>query len=247
MLEAALRGARHSMNGVHENGLPNAGLVVEDLDHVRRGLSSVLTQAFPGIAMSEAGDLRSARALLAKPEGYRIALVDLGLPDGSGVDLIRELRSLHPSTLVIVTTIFDDDEHVFAAIAAGADGYLLKDHRRELLVERLRLLEQGVPALSPEVARRMLGYFRQNDPFARPPDTGVRRILPAEGSWETQLTARETEVLSLIGRGLQRGEVAALLAITENTVAKYLKEIYRKLNISSRAEAALEARRRGLV
>jgi len=223
------------------------GLVVEDLFHVRRGLSGVLKQAFPGLTVAEAEDLRGARAQLRESVDLRVVLIDLGLPDGSGIDLIREVRSLHPGALAVVITIFDDDQHVFAAIAAGADGYLLKEHPAETLVRHLLRLEEGLPALSPGVARRILGYFRHKEDFASALETGVHRILPVANVDSTRLTSRETEVLSLIGRGLSRAEVAAQLAITENTVAKYLKEIYRKLDISSRAEAALEARRRGLV
>ncbi len=227
-------------------------LVDEDLPHVRRGLCAIISQVFPGIVVMEAADLKSARTHLAQSRGFRIALIDLGLPDGSGLELIREIRSLHPSTLAVVTTIYDDDQHVFTAIAAGADGYLLKEHTAEVLTQHLKRLEEGLPALSPAVARRILGYFRHqqafsSDPFGAVPDTGVRKVLAQEQVEDTQLTGRETEVLALIGRGMQRGEVAELLTITENTVAKYLKEIYRKLCISSRAEAALEARRRGLV
>lgn len=229
----------------------STALVVEDLPHVRRGLCAILTQAFPGITVMEASDLKSAREQLARSDGYRIALIDLGLPDGSGLELIRDIRGAHPSTLAVVTTIYDDDQHVFSAIAAGADGYLLKEHTPDVLVQHLKRLDEGLPALSPAVARRILGYFRRNEgfqgPFGASPVTGVRQIPADERGDDAQLTGRETEVLALIGRGMQRGEVAELLTITENTVAKYVKEIYRKLCISSRAEAALEARRRGLV
>ncbi|MET0283520.1 MAG: response regulator transcription factor [Polyangiales bacterium] len=203
-------------------------LVVEDLPEVRRGLVRVLDTAFPGLRVDEAGDLRGAHARLREP--YQLALIDIGLPDGSGLTLLRKLRAEQPDVLAVVTTIFADDEHIFAALAAGADGYLLKGQEPALLAHQLRQLEHGVPALSPMIARRILGHFRGS-----------------YGASEAPLTSREGEVLSLIGRGLSRAEVASALTISEHTVAKYLKDIYRKLNISSRAEAALEARRRGLV
>jgi DNA-binding NarL/FixJ family response regulator len=209
-------------------------LVVEDLPEVRRGLIGMVERAFPRSAIDEAHDLRAARAQLARGAPYRVVLIDLGLPDGSGLALIRELRKLQPDALIVVTTIYDDDEHVFSAIAGGADGYLLKEHTPDVLAQQLQHLARGLPALSPSIARRILGHFRE----APGDQVGVE---------VSQLTARESEVLSWIGRGLSRVEVARLLAISEHTVAKYLKDIYRKLNITSRAEAALEARKRGLV
>lgn len=123
----------------------------------------------------------------------------------------------------------------FDAIAAGAGGYLLKDMGRDELVRYLRRLEAGETPLSPAVARRMLDYFR-----ARP--VLIQTVEP-----EAALTPRETEVLRLIGRGLRSGEAAKVMSVTELTVAGYVKAIYRKLNICSRAEAALEAQKRGLV
>jgi DNA-binding NarL/FixJ family response regulator len=214
------------------------GLVVEDLPEVRRGLARIVQQAFEGLVVDEAEDLQTARALLAGPRRYRVALVDIGLPDGSGLTLLHEVRRRDPTTLKVVTTIYDDDENVFTAISSGADGYLLKDQPPDVLVQQLVWLQRGLPALSPAVARRVLAHF-QGRPAPPSPS-------PA-GADAAHLTPRETEVLSLIGRGLSRAEVAEALKLSDNTVAKYLKDIYRKLDISSRAEAALEASRRGLL
>lgn len=212
-------------------------LVVEDHPAVRAFLAATLRQAFPGIEVDEAGDLRNARAWLESHRRYRIALVDIGLPDGSGLELVRHIADAHPSTLVVVTTIYDDDDHLFSAIAAGAGGYLLKEQAQGELLKHLKELDDGIPALSPSVARRMLAFFRRNP-----------SVVPASKPFaEATLSPRETEVLAYIGRGLRIGEVAALLEVAESTVATYVKNIYRKLNISSRAEAALEAARRGLV
>lgn len=212
-----------------------AALVVEDLAAVRRGLERIVAEVFPGVVVEGAADLRSARQRLVREQPFRLALIDLGLPDGSGIELIRELRLMSPDTLRVVTTIYDDDEHLFAAIGAGADGYLLKEQPAHILKEHLRRLDEGTPALSPSIARRMLAYFRAS----------AAAIAAQEGS--VGLTTRETEVLSLIARGLRRSEVAKLLGISENTVARYIKDMYRKLGISSRAEAAIEAQRRGLL
>lgn len=218
------------------------GLVVEDHPEVRRWLAAALCSAFPEIEIGEAGSLSEARRWLAvlagdklRSAGFRIALVDLGLPDGSGVDLVRQIAEDHPAALPVVATIYDDDLHLFPAIAAGAQGYLLKEQEQDTLVRHLRCIDEGLPPLSPSIARRMLAHLRQ-------PSAPVAAKAP-----ETALTPRETEVLSCIGRGLRVGETAGVLGLAEHTVAGYVKTLYRKLNISSRAEAALEAARRGLV
>ncbi len=219
------------------------GLVVEDQTDARVWLAQVLKDVFPEIEVVTLEDLRSSQAWLKawaasdQPASVQVALVDLGLPDGSGVTFLRELTDKSPDTLPIVTTIYDDDVHLFDAIAAGARGYLLKDHAPETLVSYLRRIKLGEPPLSPSIARRMLDYFRSQG----------TQLAAYASEPEISLTPRETDVLGLLGRGLRVGEGARVLGLSEHTVADHVKSIYRKLNISSRAEAALEAARRGLV
>jgi len=219
--------------------LPATALVLEDQDETRQHLLVALGSAFPGIDARGARTLREARDLLDPPGSDRwtpaLALVDLVLPDGSGIDLLRQISDRGGDTRAVVVTIYADDGHLFDAIAAGACGYLLKDMGREDLVRYLLRLEEGETPLSPAIARRMLGYFRDQPRLA-----DLQEPLAA-------LTPRETEVLRLIGRGLRSGEAAKVMGVAEQTVAGYVKAIYRKLNICSRAEAALEAARRGLV
>jgi len=202
-------------------------LVVDDLASSRDWLARAAQLAFPGIEVATAASLAEAFALCdpAPP----LALVDLGLPDGSGVRLIERLHPL--GTLCVVATVFDDDAHLFPALHAGAQGYVLKDQAPETLAAMLAGIACGQPPLSPSIARRLLRHFQ---PFAP---------APAEAA----LTARETEVLRLIAKGLSVAEAADLLALSRHTVAGYLKDIYRKLSVGSRAEATLEAMRRGLV
>ncbi len=212
--------------------IPVTALVLEDQTETREHLLAALAEAFPGVVATGAADLAEARSFLngGAPD---LALVDLALPDGRGVDFLRDLSERSGgATRSVVVTIYADDAHLFDAIAAGAGGYLLKDMDRGDLVRYLRRLEAGETPLSPAVARRMLDYFRKPSPLVEP---------------EAALTPRETEVLRLIGRGLRSGEAAKVMGVTELTVAGYVKAIYRKLNICSRAEAALEAQRRGLV
>lgn len=217
------------MNSAHP------ALLVEDQIETRAWLAAMLREAFPGIVVHECADLKSARLLIASVPRWRLVLVDIGLPDGSGIDLVRELQARQPETPAIVTTIYDDDDNIFKAIAAGAQGYLLKAQPHALLLQQLQRLDEGVPPLSPSVARRMLNYFHQK--------SDVKTPAP---ELQLALSARETEVLTCIGRGLRISETAQRLGLTESTVASYVKTLYRKLNIRSRAEAALEAVRRGL-
>lgn len=211
-------------------------LVVEDKPDTRAWLAQVVEQAFPGVEVEGVGDLKSARRVLAARAALRFALVDLGLPDGSGTELIQEMQHTHPTTPAIVTTVYSDDDNLFGAIAAGAQGYLLKSQSAELLARHLQRLEDGVLPLSPSIARRMLAFFRERRPVSTVPRESVVNLSP-----------RETEVLTCIGRGLRVSETAARLGLAESTVASYVKNLYAKLNISTRAEAALEASRRGLL
>lgn len=204
-------------------------LIVEDLSETRRWLAGIVTTAFPGCEIHEAASMRAGIGQVAARD-FDVALIDLGLPDGSGLDVLRNLRLLRPQTICVVTTVMGDDASIVGALSAGAQGYLLKEQPQDLLTRQLRQTAEGIPALSPSVARRIMEHFRRTGPAAPDDD----------------LTAREREVLGLIGRGLRNGEVAAQLSIAETTVAGYIKSIYRKLGISSRAEASWHAARLGL-
>lgn len=205
-------------------------LIVEDLAETQKWLSKIAGEAFPGAVVDLADSMRSGLAAAAR-SNYDLALIDLGLPDGSGIEVMRNLRLLHPETLCVVTTVMGDDAHIVAALSAGAQGYLLKEQPAELIAHQLTQLAHGIPALSPVIARRIITHFRLTGPAADTSD---------------DITAREKEVLALISRGLRNIDVARQLSITENTVAGHIKSIYRKLGISSRAEAAWHAARMGL-
>ncbi|MDE2405995.1 MAG: response regulator transcription factor [Sphingomonadales bacterium] len=222
--------------------LPARTLIVEDIAATRDWLSGLVHQAFPATGVYHAASLAEARGWAAGnpgPGDGLLFLVDLGLPDGTGVDLIREWRQRYPAAQLVVSTIYDDDAHLMQAMAAGAQSYLLKDRPAEEIVELLRRIGRGEVALSPPMARRLLDHFRAHAAFVTAGAAGA-------GGEERQLTGRETEVLRLIGRGLTLAEAGAALAISAQTVATHVKAIYRKLGITSRAEAALEAARRNL-
>lgn len=213
-------------------------LVVEDLPQVRQWLVSVLAQAFPAVRVTQAGRRDQALACVAQ-QPFDLALVDLGLPDGSGVDVVGALRQHQPLAVPVVVTIYDDDEHLFPALQAGAFGYLLKEQPQDMLVAQLVRMVDGEPPLSPPIARRVLAHFSD----------GARRreALLRQAEDQVRLTERETEMLQRVAKGYTLVEIAQQLGLSRHTVGDHIKQVYRKLNVSSRAEAALEAARRGLV
>lgn len=207
------------------------GLVVEDLAAPAQWLAQVLEEAFPGIEVALARSVREGTIALQR-QTPDIALIDLGLPDGSGIELIREIAAHHVGCHSVVTTIYADDRHLFPALRAGASGYLLKDQPRDKVIQGLRGIAGGEPPLSPVIAQRLLRVFGDEQPASE---------------HAPQLSPRERETLTLIAKGYKLPEVAEQMKITRNTAAGFIKSVYRKLNVSSRAEATLEAARLGLV
>lgn len=206
-------------------------LIIEDRPEARDWLIEVAQAAFPGThRITHAPTLRQAFQAIDE-DTFDIALIDLGLPDGSGLDALRRLRNRNAETLCVVTTVMADDAHIVAALSAGASGYLLKEKSTKVVVRQLAQLADGIPALSPSIARRIMDHFRRTGPVCEQ---------------ESDLTPREREVLSSIARGFRNAEVGDQLGIAEGTVAQHIKAIYRKLGISSRAEAATHAARMGL-
>jgi len=230
-------------------------LILEDNPVARGFLCRVVRESFSDInSIAEAGDLEAARRLLGHRAGgrapqsaepYQLIMVDLELPDGSGLELLAELAN-YPATR-IVTTLYSDDEHLFPALQHGADGYLLKEDRFEVLVEELQKIVRGQPPLSPAIARRLLTHFRSGEGV---PGGGMglhSSPRPAQPMDHERLTPRESEVLTYLSKGFTIKEIAALMGIKWFTVNDHIKSIYKKLNVSSRAEAAVLASKQGLV
>jgi DNA-binding NarL/FixJ family response regulator len=205
-------------------------LIVEDVAETRNWLAEIAGEAFPGCTIRCAGSVRSALAEVRRGEAD-VALIDLGLPDGSGIEVLREMRQVKPDALCVITTVMGDDANIVAALSVGANGYLLKEQPAERISRQLSQLAEGIPALSPSIAQRLIEHFRHTGPAA---------------NGDGELTAREKEVLAFISRGLRNVDVAKQLGMAEATVATHLKSVYRKLGISSRAEAAWHATRMGL-
>jgi DNA-binding NarL/FixJ family response regulator len=204
-------------------------LIVDDHAYARNLMREIMHNIFEHARIEEAASLAQARQLI-KQHNFNLALIDISLPDGSGIDLVKEIVSTEAQTYIVMATIYDDDQHLFASLRAGASGYLLKDLSREDLEKQIRGIIKGTPPLSSSIARRLLAHF--NEP------TQIQKH---------SLTRRETDVLTLIGKGYTRREVATKLTISANTAAEHIQNIYQKLNINNRAEAALEACRLGLI
>jgi DNA-binding NarL/FixJ family response regulator len=205
-------------------------LLVDDHAVVRRGLRAFL-QLQPDVEVVGEADGGEAAAEAARAGRPDVVLMDLVMPAGDGVEAIRALAAAAPGARVLVLTSFGDEERVFAAMRAGAAGYLLKDVDPDRLAAAIRDVHEGRPALHPEVAARLMR--RAADPDAATPGD--------------RLTAREREVLQLLVEGLANKQVARRLRITEKTVKTHVSSILQKLGVPDRTAAAVLAIRRGLV
>jgi len=203
-------------------------LIVEDLPDVAEWLKQRLEEIFPNIVVHHATSIKEAMRHLVLPS-IDLALIDLGLPDGRGETIIRQIKERKSETLCVVTTIFDDADHLFPALRAGADGYLLKDEADDEFMASLRGIMDGRPPLSSSIALQVLEYFR-----------------PCRDE-QVQLTNRERDVLHLIANGLSVKQAADSLGLKPNTVSGYMKILYQKLRVSNRAEAAIKAVNMGLI
>jgi DNA-binding NarL/FixJ family response regulator len=199
-------------------------------------------------ALAETGDIElagmahnvaQARLLLAG-DPLDVLVVDLGLPDGSGIDVIRAAHAAWPACGIMVSTTFADEKHVIASIEAGAAGYLLKDSSAKKIADEIRALHAGGSPISPRIARQILLRFRTPDPEPQPPEE-VAVALPSP------LSPREREALELITKGFSYDEIADLMQVSRNTVMTFVRRIYQKLEVHSKAEAIYEARNHGIL
>ncbi|MZR62982.1 response regulator transcription factor [Alcanivorax sp. DP30] len=204
-------------------------LIVEDLPDVADWLHQQVVIMLDPDQVHRATNLADASRCMEQHQ-YDLALIDLGLPDGSGMSLVRPFKKANPGAQCIITTIFDDAEHLFGSLRAGADGYLLKDDTEEAFAGHLSGILQGRPPLSASIARRLLEHFH-----------------PLAGEKDVALTRREQDMLTLIAKGLSVKHAAEKLGISHYTAAGYMKDVYAKLQVNTRAEATLKAIHMGLV
>jgi DNA-binding NarL/FixJ family response regulator len=206
-------------------------IIVED-DPVTLGrIEQCLIGLEDMIVVGTASNVAQSQPLIAAG-GYDVLLCDLGLPDGSGIDVIRASSIANPQADIIVITVFAEQAKVLNSIKAGARGYLLKDENLEGCAGRIREVRAGGSPISPIIARQLL-----------------RQLAPASTSDgpEIALTPRETEVLNMLARGFSYGEIADILHLSAQTIATHVKNLYRKLEVRSRSEAVFEASSRGII
>lgn len=205
-------------------------LLIEDFEEIRHWLAGLLHEAFAGVNITEAATVAQACSYL-DVQSFDLIVIDLNLPDGTGVDILHRIKTQGLTAHCVVATAYDDDAHLLPALHAGADGYLLKDQPGEQLIRDLHGILNGSPPLSPPIARRIMRLAKQ--------EPAALTLIP--------ITPREEEVLTYLAKGLNRAEVAQLLSVSAHTITTHVRSIYAKLDISSRAEATVEAIRRGLI
>lgn len=217
---------------------PVGVLIVEDDAVTRRSLSLAI-QSAPDLRLLDAFD--SVKPALAWLESHSpdVLMTDLGLPDGSGIEIIHACAQRHPNADIMVVTMSSDETSVLACIEAGASGYVLKDAGKLDIVRAVLDLRAGGAPMSPVIARMVLAKVRDNKKPETPP------IAPNDDV--TILTKREAAILDLIAQGESYGEVAKMLSVSVGTVQTHIKNIYGKLAVHSRGEAVFEAHRRGLL
>jgi DNA-binding NarL/FixJ family response regulator len=213
-------------------------LIVEDEPEFLRRFSEAVS-ADPGLRLLAAVSTGRAGLAMLDAEPPDVMLVDLGLPDMSGVELIRHAARRHPACDVLVVTMFGDDEHVLQSIEAGATGYLLKDASDARIAAAIHEIRAGGSPISPSIARRILNRFRIAPVPTPAPAKTAETASP--------LSERETEILRLVAKGLSFETVGEVLAISPHTVVTHVKKIYRKLAVHSRGEAVYEAGQLGLL
>jgi DNA-binding NarL/FixJ family response regulator len=218
---------------------PISVIIVEDEPEFRRRFVQIVENEPSMKLVGVAANKREAQVIVDK-ENFDVMLIDLGLPDGSGIELIRQVSQKKPEADIMVVTVFGDEQHVVSSIEAGATGYILKDSTPADVISCIHLLRAGGSPVSPVVARSVLRAIRNRMGTTSP---ATRSSTPENNP----LSARETEILQLLAKGMSFNEIGEILGISPHTVTAHIKKIYRKLAVHSRGEAVYEATQMGLL
>lgn len=210
-------------------------MIVEDDCIFLERLRNTVEESLEYELFAAVPDGLSAKKILARGEPD-VLLVDIGLPDISGIDVIRYAANLYPNLDIMVITVYEDERQVLSCIESGATGYLLKDIGDQEIINAIQRLRSGGSPINPLIARMLLKKLC-------PPTL----IKPDSDNPPAKLSPRETEILAFLAKGLSYGEIAYLLEISPHTVTTTIKKIYRKLAVHSRGEAVYEANRMGLI
>ena len=216
-------------------------MLVDDDDRIQQALRLAI-ETHPELNLVvQAYTLKEAMAVVEElqPE---VVLVDLGLPDGSGLELIAHIHQHMPGCESMVLTVFGDESHVISSIEAGATGYLTKDTRTADILDRLKQLRAGGSPISPVIARRLLNRFR-----GVPTPDQLPTSKTAANHEFTPLSEREQQVLEMVAKGFMQAEIADILGVSINTISTYIKRIYKKLAVNSRTSAVHRANALGLI
>ena len=219
-------------------------LIVEDDAPMRDFFAANVRSCSQLDLAGQADSVASACAWLdANEEAVHVLLVDLGLPDGSGLQVIRHAAQVHPQCEALVISMFGDEDNVLKSIEAGALGYIHKDSAPDNIATSILEMKAGASPISPMIARRVLAKFQLLSQ-----DHVANADLPCPAiAGRPSLSAREQEVLELIARGFSYAEIAKLHGVTVHTVKTHIKNLYRKLAVRSRSEAVFEATQLGLL
>jgi len=224
---------------------PWSVLVVEDDSQARRFFEDSVQRSPQLLWLAGMGTVREAMDWLATaPVVPDVLLIDLGLPDGSGLDVIRAAVTRYPNCEPLVVSVFGDEDNVLASIEAGAVGYIHKDAAPEDIAQTILEMKAGASPISPMIARRVLQKYRSLKASGA---AVAAELAPAAVLPPTLLSTREQEVLTLIARGFSYAEIARLKGLSVYTIQTHIKNLYGKLAVHSKNEAVFEATRLGLL
>jgi DNA-binding NarL/FixJ family response regulator len=226
---------------LHPSSTPSirVSLVDDDVDF-QMAVTEALATASDVTLQNIVGTMAEGLIMLNAPQ-VDVLIVDLGLPDGSGIEIIRAAHEKWPECNLMVSTTFGDELHVMQSLEAGATGYLLKDSDSVNLINEIRSLHSGGSPISPLIARKILTHFCSDT------KKHIDQDSKAFNANQVALSKREQEVLEYITKGFSSNEIASLLEVSPHTILTFVRRIYTKLKVTSKAEAIYEARNQGLL